>query len=69
MTTTTGATCPHCGWPDNAEPPQVVSRHPTATGHTMWARCACGSLQMRVVDGCGSRVVSRSRPARAHPVR
>ncbi|PZT71146.1 hypothetical protein DN402_02585 [Streptomyces sp. SW4] len=69
MTSTTGAACPHCGWPDGADPFQVVSRHATATGHTVWARCACGSLQMRVDDGRGARVVSRSRPAPAHPVR
>ncbi|MGP2441263.1 hypothetical protein [Streptomyces sp. JW3] len=69
MTSTTGTACPHCGWPDGAEPYQVVSRHRTATGHTVWSRCACGSLQMRVVvDGGGSRVVSRSRPAPAPPV-
>ncbi|MFK0115627.1 hypothetical protein [Streptomyces sp. NPDC090994] len=65
-TGTTGTACPHCGWPDAAEPCQVVSRHPTATGHTVWSRCACGSLQMRVVDATGVRVVSRSRPAPGH---
>ncbi|MDC0773737.1 hypothetical protein [Streptomyces sp. HD] len=65
MTSTTGTVCPHCGWPDAAEPFQVLSRHSTTTGHTVWTRCSCGSLQMRVVDGCGVRVVSRSRPAEA----
>ncbi|MGW7265071.1 hypothetical protein [Streptomyces sp. NPDC054842] len=55
--------CPHCGWPDDAEPFQVLSRHGTANGHTVWARCGCGSLQMRTVDASGTRVVSRSRPA------
>ena len=64
MTSTTGATaCPHCGRPDGAEPFQVVSRHATAAGCTLWTRCACGSLQVRMVDGCGTRVVSRSSPA------
>ncbi|MGX1907444.1 hypothetical protein ACWIID_01045 [Streptomyces phaeochromogenes] len=58
-----GDTCPYCGWPDRAEPFQVVSRHGTAAGHTVWTRCGCGSLQMRVVDACGMNVVSRSRPA------
>ncbi|WP_320774583.1 hypothetical protein [Streptomyces sp. CRN 30] len=67
MSSTTGALCPHCGWPDGAEPYQVVSRHPTATGHTLWSRCACGSLQMRVADERGTRVVSRGGPAAAHP--
>lgn len=59
----TGGTCPHCGWPDHAEPFQVVSRHTTAAGVTVWTRCGCGSLQVRVVDATGLRVVSRSRPA------
>ncbi|GAA3494987.1 hypothetical protein GCM10019016_020870 [Streptomyces prasinosporus] len=60
---TTGAVCPYCGWPDDAEPFQVVSRHGTAAGGTVWTRCGCGSLQARAVDGRGVRVVSRSRPA------
>ncbi|WDV49590.1 hypothetical protein PV963_04010 [Streptomyces coeruleorubidus] len=63
MISTTGTVCPHCGWPDGGEPFQVLSRHTTATGRTEWTRCGCGSLQVRVVDGCGMRVVSRSRPA------
>ncbi|WP_413757068.1 hypothetical protein [Streptomyces sp. MMBL 11-3] len=53
--------CPYCGWPDRAEPFQVVSRHGTAGGQTVWTRCACGSLQARVVDARGVRVLSRSR--------
>ncbi|MEU6355863.1 hypothetical protein ABZ896_42225 [Streptomyces sp. NPDC047072] len=63
MTSTTGAVCPHCGWPDEAEPFRTVSGHGTGTGRTVWTRCACGSLQVRVTDGCGTRVVSRGRPA------
>ncbi|CAL9656862.1 hypothetical protein SUDANB176_06828 [Streptomyces sp. enrichment culture] len=69
MTSTTGATgaagtvCPYCGWPDDAEPFQVVSRHGTAVGSTVWTRCGCGSLQVRAVDDSGVRVMSRSRPA------
>ncbi|MGW1746962.1 hypothetical protein ACWCRD_15405 [Streptomyces sp. NPDC002092] len=66
MISTTGTSCPHCGWPDGAEPFQVVSRHSTASGRTEWTRCGCGSLQVRVVDGCGMRVVSRSGPAEPH---
>ncbi|MED7828364.1 hypothetical protein [Streptomyces chiangmaiensis] len=67
MTCAPAPACPHCGWPDHAEPFQVLSRHNTAAGHAMWTRCACGSLQMRLVDARGVRVVSRSRPLR--PVR
>ncbi|MBT2422503.1 hypothetical protein J7F01_31240 [Streptomyces sp. ISL-22] len=63
MTSTTGTGCPHCGWPDGTDPYRVVSRHTTAAGSTVWTRCACGSLQVRVVDARGMRVVSRSRPA------
>ncbi len=62
MTSTTRAVCPHCGWPDDAEPFQVVSRHETAAGRTVWTRCGCGSLQVRVIDADGIRIVSRSRP-------
>ncbi|MER6131974.1 hypothetical protein [Streptomyces sp. NPDC001815] len=58
-----GDACPHCGWPDRAEPFQVLSRHGTGAGLTVWTRCGCGSLQMRVVDARGVRVASRSRPA------
>ncbi|MDN0198800.1 hypothetical protein [Streptomyces sp. S.PNR 29] len=62
MTSTTGTACPHCGWPDGADPFQVVSRHTTAKGHTVWTRCGCGSLQIRIVDHCGMRIISRSAP-------
>jgi hypothetical protein len=67
MIRTTETACPHCGWPDQAEPFQVVSRHATGGGHTLWTRCGCGSLQMRVVDASGMRVVSRGRPASTVP--
>ncbi|WP_030674523.1 hypothetical protein [Streptomyces cellulosae] len=66
MISPTGAACPHCGWPDGAEPFHVVSRHGTAAGRTVWTRCGCGSLQVRIVDDRGTRVISRSRPAVAH---
>ncbi|MFI5567242.1 hypothetical protein ACIA6T_07725 [Streptomyces sp. NPDC051740] len=62
---TTGTFCPYCGWPDDAEPFRVVSRHGTAAGSTVWTRCGCGSLQVRAVDDRGARIVSRSRPADA----
>ncbi|MET7640190.1 hypothetical protein [Streptomyces sp. NPDC005438] len=54
--------CPHCGWPD-AEPFQVVSRHHTGRGQTVWTRCGCGSLQIRSVDETGVRVLSRGAPS------
>ncbi|MBA4863179.1 hypothetical protein H1V43_17675 [Streptomyces sp. PSKA54] len=66
--------CPHCGWPD-AQPYEVVSRHATTQGQTVWTRCACGSLQVRTVgqsDGAqdtGVRIVSRGRPATVGQVR
>jgi hypothetical protein len=59
---TTGS-CPICGWPD-AQPFQVVSRQRTSEGLTVWTRCACGSLQVRVLDESGVRVVARG-PAEA----
>ncbi|MFJ9537654.1 hypothetical protein ACIRPX_10405 [Streptomyces sp. NPDC101225] len=62
MISTSCDQCPHCGWPDRAEPFQVVSGHSTAAGRTLWTRCGCGSLQVRVEDGRGMRVVSRSSP-------
>ncbi|MFJ9664858.1 hypothetical protein ACIRPP_09570 [Streptomyces sp. NPDC101219] len=60
-----GTACPFCGWPDGAEPFRVVSRHLTGAGSTLWTRCGCGSLQVRVTDDRGTRIVSRSRPADA----
>lgn len=56
--------CPHCGRPD-AELFQVLSRHGTAAGQTVWTRCACGSLQWRVRDAAGERVVTRGPVGRA----
>ncbi|GAA2403807.1 hypothetical protein GCM10010420_33910 [Streptomyces glaucosporus] len=53
--------CPHCGWPD-AQPVRVVSRHRTSAGQAVWTRCACGSLQVRVVDEAGARIAVRGRP-------
>ncbi|MFD0228503.1 hypothetical protein [Streptomyces hirsutus] len=67
ITGTAGVVCPYCGWPDDAEPFQLVSRHSTAAGSTVWTRCGCGSLQVRAVDGRGARVVTRSRPPAGVP--
>lgn len=53
--------CPFCGWPEN-DPYVEASRHHTAEGQTVWTRCVCGSLQMRIVGAAGSRIVARSRP-------
>lgn len=58
--------CPHCGWPD-AQPFQLVSRHRTHAGETVWTRCSCGSLQVRVRDANGTRITARSRPVAATP--
>lgn len=55
---TAATRCPHCGHPD-AEAFQVLSRHETATGQAVWTRCACGSLQWRVRDAAGERIVTR----------
>lgn len=56
--------CPYCGRPD-AGPFQVLSRHRTSIGETVWTRCACGSLQIRVRDAAGERIAARGRPHRA----
>jgi len=56
--------CPYCGRSDTG-PFQVLSRHRTCTGETVWTRCACGSLQMRVRDAAGERIAARGRPHRA----
>lgn len=53
--------CPYCGWPDD-EPVRDVSRHPTAEGALVWTRCACGSLQARVLASGGVRIVTRGKP-------
>jgi hypothetical protein len=59
--------CPFCGWPE-AELFDVASRHRTTEGQTVWTRCACGSLQMRVLGPTGSRIVARSRGRLDTPV-
>ncbi|MGW6458442.1 hypothetical protein ACWF94_21425 [Streptomyces sp. NPDC055078] len=57
--------CPYCGWFDNCTV-QTVSSHPTAQGHTLWTRCACGSLQGRKVTADSTTVVVRGRPPGRH---
>jgi hypothetical protein len=56
--------CPFCGWPED-DVFTEASRHRTSVGQTVWTRCVCGSLQMRVIDAGGSRVVARSHGDRA----
>ncbi len=55
--------CPYCGWPEE-EPVATVSVHPTPSGVTLWTRCACGSLQTRVLRGSRAIVTARSRPTK-----
>lgn len=57
------STCPYCGWPDD-DTYAVVSRHRTPDGETVWTRCACGSLQVRVVGAGGVVISARGRPSR-----
>jgi len=52
--------CPFCGWPED-ELYEEASRHRTSEGQTVWTRCVCGSLQMRIAGSSGTRVVARSR--------
>lgn len=55
------STCPYCGRPDD-RPAQTVSRHRTQSGLTVWTRCACGSLQLRVVTAASLTISVRGRP-------
>lgn len=55
------STCPYCSWPDS-EPIDVLSEHRTAEGLTMWTRCPCGSLQVRLAAAGGIRLLARGRP-------
>ncbi|OEU87106.1 hypothetical protein DB35_26650 [Streptomyces abyssalis] len=54
--------CPYCGWPDD-EPVRNLSEHPTGDGVLFWTRCACGSVQARVLTGGTVRIVTRGKPA------
>ncbi|MGJ5894434.1 hypothetical protein DF268_11635 [Streptomyces sp. V2] len=55
------STCPYCGWPDD-QPAQTVSQHRTEDGLTVWTRCACGSLQARVLTTASVRISVRAHP-------
>lgn len=55
--------CPYCGRPDD-RPVPTVSRHATGSGATVWARCPCGSLQVRQQTAHGVTVTARGRPPR-----
>ncbi|WP_016906438.1 hypothetical protein [Streptomyces xiaopingdaonensis] len=50
--------CTHCG-ADRDEAFQTLSRHRTSTGITIWLRCTCGALQVRVVGAAGTRIAAR----------
>jgi hypothetical protein len=52
--------CTYCGT-DEQEDFHVLSRHNTSVGVTVWLRCVCGSLQVRVVSHGGAQVVARGR--------
>lgn len=54
-------TCPYCSWPDS-QPAAVLSEHRIAEGVTIWTRCACGSLQVRVAAAGRVRLLARGRP-------
>lgn len=53
--------CPFCGWSED-EVYLELSRHHTSSGQTVWTRCACGSLQVWLMDAAEGRIVARGRP-------
>lgn len=54
--------CTYCGADGHADF-EVVSRHRTSVGTTVWVRCSCGALQVRVVNRAGAQIVARGRRA------
>jgi len=52
--------CTYCG-ADGHTDFEVVSRHRTSVGTTVWVRCRCGALQVRVVNRTGAQIVARGR--------
>lgn len=52
--------CTYCGTEDQGDF-RVLSRHRTSTGTTVWLRCVCGALQVRVVSRNGAQIVARGR--------
>ncbi|MQA88079.1 MAG: hypothetical protein GEV03_26540 [Streptosporangiales bacterium] len=58
--------CQHCGWPLE-QPYEIVSRHLTSEGILVYTRCACGTLQARLLGWRHpGRVIS---PCQAGPER
>lgn len=52
--------CCRCGWPED-RPFSIISTHRTPEGWTVYTRCACGMLQVRL-GGTGAPVVARGLP-------
>ena len=52
--------CIYCG-ADDEDMFDVISRHRTSVGTTVWLRCSCTALQVRVVSGAGTQLVARGR--------
>ncbi|SCK10997.1 hypothetical protein [Streptomyces sp. WMMB 322] len=57
--------CPYCGWPDD-QPVRDLSQHPTGEGVLVWTRCACGSVQARLLTAGTLRIMTRGKPAEQH---
>ncbi len=54
--------CAHCG-ADTPDAFEILSRHRTSVGTTVWLRCSCDALQVRVVTRTGAQIVARGRRA------
>ncbi|MGP3942633.1 hypothetical protein [Streptomyces sp. 6N106] len=52
--------CTYCG-ADDDDTFTVISRHRTSVGTTVWLRCFCGALQVRVISRAGARIVASGR--------
>ncbi|MEU8894178.1 hypothetical protein [Streptomyces sp. NPDC048442] len=51
--------CTYCG--TDGDTFDVISRHRTSEGITVWLRCSCGALQARVVSRAGTQIVACGR--------